>query len=1013
MLQLFSRSAPEPVPSEKHHDAKMASGSRSSTGTSLVQAGIIDVFNDNLRNHWTLTNCYGEQYVDGKRLVAWMEQCDHGSATNGGLLLDDAYSSGTLRTRWPTISKEKRHIVFAILLSGGHGHHIQSFIRHDIRDNNILDSDARRMLAHGNAEPGLPEAVDFFEQQKWKFCPVQISLNFDRDLLRGKHILPFCRRERINGKGATAQLYVVAVQEAFVRVDLQEALEGSRFPDQENQSCYQFAVKSFSRDNKAIFESETENFNVVSHLPGMVKCLGKYKINTTNDDNNTIDDDDNVASHHIMLEFGQFDLEEYMRLHHSPTLGKEIIDFWTELSRIADALEQMHNLKQIKHDGNSIPYNGWHADVKLDNILRVGDKYKLADLGFAKFERPRVRKHPLEEAKTLLDGATDTYGAPEVRQALTNQQGALSTVSQTIDTWSFGCVLSVVVTWVVLGAQGTQVYQDVRRTAIKKLGAGSQQEHQSWEGTCDDAFHDGVDVLEDVKEWHQFLRRQIRRSDLVSDRIMDLIEEGMLVADPSQRLSSKALCGRLQIILQKATEDLTRSEADRGYGPIAGNVLECLLALDENAPATAEDREQVEEAQRSRRTPQDDSKQAAKSVRLANFIPSKVAHRRVLGPAKSQRSFKSTVYPPSLSTSDLIAPETIYEEPQEAPKMSTSLQGHNYTFHATGSTPTANLSPSKSPSQSQSPISPKSEEKFFLSMESPAGPSRASQRTSMQDLSPTTPTNAPRAADNRPFLRKLSSRLSPRSSKLQKNDYLSKFIKDRDITFVVDNGSSMRRFWADAEKTLDMLAQMVIPFDEDGIDLIFPFGEHLRNVKKNTTKLMDAMRRFAPPSDPGYVLPTDMAKTLGSLFEEYRRRPRCDATLIVLTDGVWEGLSTPTDVEDKIVAFMKDPKISGSLQDRQFSIEFVSFGQDGIERLNDLDDGMANKYEIPDVIDHEPSSGDPYKMILGSVYGIFDQQMPEHSTSTPITPTPETSSPAPFPPQRGLSEKLKGRFGRR
>ncbi|KAI0469668.1 hypothetical protein GGR56DRAFT_246483 [Xylariaceae sp. FL0804] len=213
----------------------MATSSRSSTGTSLGQVEIIDEFNDNLRNHWTLTNCYGERYVDGKRLVAWMEQCDHETATNGGLLLDAVYSR-TLRTRWPTISQEKRHIVFAILLSGGHGHHIQSFIRHDIRDNNILDFDARRMLAHGNAEPGLPGAVDFFEQQKWKFCPVQISLNFDRDLLRGKHILPFCRRRRINGKGATAQLYAVAVQEAFVRVDLQEALEGLRFSDPENQS---------------------------------------------------------------------------------------------------------------------------------------------------------------------------------------------------------------------------------------------------------------------------------------------------------------------------------------------------------------------------------------------------------------------------------------------------------------------------------------------------------------------------------------------------------------------------------------------------------------------------------------------------------------------------------------------------------------------------------------------------------------------------------------------------------
>ena len=55
----------------------------------------------------------------------------------------------------------------------------------------------------------------------------------------------------------------------------------------------------------------------------------------------------------------------------------------------------------------------WHSDIKPDNILNVDDigtgicKFKLADLGFAKFV-PKIKSNSPPKCK--LEGGTKTYG---------------------------------------------------------------------------------------------------------------------------------------------------------------------------------------------------------------------------------------------------------------------------------------------------------------------------------------------------------------------------------------------------------------------------------------------------------------------------------------------------------------------------------------------------------------------------------------------------------------------------
>jgi hypothetical protein len=51
--------------------------------------------------------------------------------------------------------------------------------------------------------------------------------------------------------------------------------------------------------------------------------------------------------------------------------------------------------------------NRWHADIKPDNILRVQERFKLADPGFARFKKKNAKEKVPRE---YIFGGTETYG---------------------------------------------------------------------------------------------------------------------------------------------------------------------------------------------------------------------------------------------------------------------------------------------------------------------------------------------------------------------------------------------------------------------------------------------------------------------------------------------------------------------------------------------------------------------------------------------------------------------------
>lgn len=133
-------------------------------------------------------------------------------------------------------------------------------------------------------------------------------------------------------------------------------------------------------------------------------------------------------------------------------------------------------------------------------------------------------------------------GAPE------HLPGHTEKVTQAIDIWSLGCVFSIAATWVVGGYSTVRDYARVRQKAIEE----SKKRHRSAlaDVPAGDLFCDGTTVLDEVGQWHRVLRRTASRADNMTGLVLDIVDQHMLRARPTDRWSCKQLDDALEQIVR-------------------------------------------------------------------------------------------------------------------------------------------------------------------------------------------------------------------------------------------------------------------------------------------------------------------------------------------------------------------------------------------------------------------------------------------------------------------------------
>lgn len=150
--------------------------------------------------------------------------------------------------------------------------------------------------------------------------------------------------------------------------------------------------------------------------------------------------------------------------------------------------------------------------------------------------------------------------------------------------------------------------------------------------------------------------------------------------------------------------------------------------------------------------------------------------------------------------------------------------------------------------------------------------------------------------------------------------------------------------WEVVTYTAETLTMKVAKLDDDGLDYVFTIGQnHEIQKARSGPSIKKVMVNAAPTQN----LSTNMSSTLSKIFDWYldKQMQRKQTTLLIFTDGVWGG--STEDVETKIQSFAQ--RIKKRMHERWFSIQFISFGgdQEGLSRLQRLDDEMQERYRIP------------------------------------------------------------------
>ncbi|KAL8716475.1 MAG: hypothetical protein Q9225_006202 [Loekoesia sp. 1 TL-2023] len=856
---------------------------------------------------YTMQNVYGKRFILIPFLRQWLLAKGSPFASRLDLLLDSVYSEMTIvPIEADAISSGSQEclLVFSMLVELGHGYLIDRFQKYGLTDSRLpFDLKQVKDYLIRMAWPNADELAQVFWKTQWAYLPMRFEYGFSC-VCPPQNVIPIQRRQRVNDKGAIAELWQVEVPEAFVGHKLRQMSSNARSIGQSGTQ-YRFALKSFRAHLRSLFDSERSAFRAFDNIRGMTRCLGDF----------IQESEDSDWTYNILLEYGELDLDEYFFSKAAPVTPADIVSFWKKMLNIASTVSDIHLFAKARA-GVMQAYSGLHGDIKPDNILLIQGNFKLADPGFARYEKSG-------EGLTSALGGTRTYEHHDGRFVPAE-------VSQASDIWSLGCVFSLAATWIVLGGTGIEQFDKLRQSCRERRDVQTYQPfdhaHDRAALPSHNAFHDNAAVLPEVTEWHQFLRISSRRSDFITTRMLDLLDSQVLVMDPAQRINIRTLYAQMFDIVAQA-------EMESHWRPQAEPILRLFPVEDLDMPIGGAS--QVLEGNSAL------AHESPVSTHLA--VPSSQLGSSLRPPERLEENSSS------LQPSRKRSASVIREEPSEISKTSYRQSSTARTWHQT-----LQLTPRHSRNRPHQTVSQAQEyvkiKKRGFSFKSRHGP---------------------------------------------KDDVLERHLYNRDISFLVDNAESMEQHWEEATTVLTTLMKKIKGIDADGVDLWFTTGSvQVRNCTKSST-FVEAMRDKSAMPRKG--LHTDMNRSLGailsSFLQQMKSKPKSTSlraiergfTLIVLTDGAWEGMRQKDTIDRTIAHFAQSLReVQGhSLLQRPVSIEFIRFGNDkqAIEYLERLDHDL--KFEgIPDIVDTTPSTGNVFKMLLGSFLEEFDDERYEQSSQT-------------------------------
>ena len=347
-----------------------------------------DRFFDEALRKFTLHAICGRPYVRVKKLKEWLCAIrPETGLSNFRSIIHKTFSNDSYKWSLESLLKDKpMYLVFSILLTIGQEKLLSVFGQHKITDDRLPMSlaELEQVIEDDMRLQNGKQIAKDFDHMQWSFRPA--VLHIEEVSYRRQWILPIHHKTPLQvdskghevHKGGTAKLYQIVVLEEFLSKQLKEVIPRSCYDETSDDlgpvsltspkvtvfqmrsllilfQRYELVLKTFTPENVSFYRNEVQIFQILQGNEGFVRYLGSYsRKEVIRSATGNPKGHDGAAgeqtpeqkfSYNILLQYGDFDLDDYFKESLPPVLQAEIDAFWSDLFQVADGLEGIHHLK--------------------------------------------------------------------------------------------------------------------------------------------------------------------------------------------------------------------------------------------------------------------------------------------------------------------------------------------------------------------------------------------------------------------------------------------------------------------------------------------------------------------------------------------------------------------------------------------------------------------------------------------------------------------------------------------
>ncbi|MCJ1386084.1 hypothetical protein MMC17_009209 [Xylographa soralifera] len=400
--------------------------------------------------------------------------------------------------------------LFAILIIIRHEELLTCFLDRENLQHHPLDSklpldeqDVREII--GELEDSDDIAREFCTSQ-WAFVSPVFGSNLSHRTLRNETILPFLLGSSSQaGKGASGEVDRVALhkahQEIVPRSDREIVVVRKHIERDDTESDLSEATSNFRNEEEIL-----SYLRALKHA-SIVELLASYTLK---------------QEHYMLFPSADCDLEQAFRSGKFFDFSDR--DIFHALCGLSSALKHVHVYSSERFRASMI---GCHHDLKPKNILIIGRKFLLADFGLSSL---KVR----EDSASMFKAGTMQYLAPECL-SFTSESTSKNLIGRASDVWAFGAIASEILTFMVSGNDGVELFRSRRTKTL----------HDTWTVS---QFHHGGKRCESV---HEFLNGLQKSLDIPRRLLLKLIRSCLHIS-PDERPEASFLVNRLYEISESA-----------------------------------------------------------------------------------------------------------------------------------------------------------------------------------------------------------------------------------------------------------------------------------------------------------------------------------------------------------------------------------------------------------------------------------------------------------------------------